>query len=150
MPPDTSRAPTWDSLIADVRSGPGSDARHNVGAWAMDRVRAALGETWPQRWHARHGRLPQFVADAANNALAYAQLVETGLRLERLAGTLRLKSLTNEWSRDPQEIRLLLALGGDDHVRGASSSSLNASAFTPTTTQPMLWCMTGTSGSAFT
>ena len=79
----------------------------------MDRVRAALGETRPQRWHARHGRLPQFVADAANNALAYAQLVETGLRLERLAGTLRLKSLTNEWSRDPQEIRLL-------HVRFAA------------------------------
>lgn len=91
----------------------------------MERVRAALGDTWPQRWHARYGRLPQFVGDAGNNALAYVQLVETGLRLERLAGTLRLKRLTNEWSRDPQEIRLL-------HVRlqlevAALASSLGAS-----------------------
>jgi hypothetical protein len=124
MPPDTSNAPTWDSLIADVGSGPGSDARHIVGAWAMERVRAALGETWPQRWYARHGLIPQFVGDAANNALAYTQLLETGLRLESLAGTLRLKRLTNEWSRDPQEIRLL-------HVRlqlevAALASSLGA------------------------
>jgi hypothetical protein len=51
-------------------------------------------------------------------------LVEAGLRLERLAGTLRLKRLTNEWSRDPQEIRLL-------HVRlqlevAALASSIGA------------------------
>jgi hypothetical protein len=125
MPPETSDVPTWESLIADVRSGPGSDARHHVGGWALDRVRAALGETWPERWHARFGRLPQFVGDPANNALAYAELVETGLRLERLAGTLRLKRLTKEWSQDLQEIRLL-------HVRlqlevAALASSLGAS-----------------------
>src|SRR5215471_15969708 len=107
MTPPTSNVPTWDSLIADVRSGPGSAARHEVGAWAMDQVRAALGESWPQRWHARLGRLPPFVRDPASNALAYAQLIETGLRLETLAGTLRLRRLTREWARHLEEIRLL-------------------------------------------
>ena len=73
----------------------------------MERVRAALGETWPQRWYARFGNLPPFVSDPASDAIAYAQLLETGLRLEGLAGTLRLKRLTNEWSQHLEEIRLL-------------------------------------------
>lgn len=125
MAVETSNAPNWDSLIADVRSGPGSAARHEVGAWAMERVRAALGEDWPQRWHARFGRRPQFISDAASNALAYAQLIETGLRLESLAGTLRLTRLTREWSRHLEGIRLL-------HVRlqlevAALAQSLGAS-----------------------
>jgi hypothetical protein len=107
MDPATSNAPTWDLLIGNVRSGPGSAARHDVGAWAMERVRAALGEDWPQRWRASFRRLPPFVGDPASNAFAYAQLIETGLRLESLAGTLRLKRLTREWSADLGEIRLL-------------------------------------------
>jgi len=107
MPPDTPNTPTWDSLIADVRFGPGSDARHEVGAWAMERVRAAIGEDRLRRWHARFGRLPQFISDPATDAFAYAQLIETGLRLEYLAGTLRLRRLTKEWSRHLEEIRLL-------------------------------------------
>jgi hypothetical protein len=73
----------------------------------MERVRAALGEDWPQRWYARFGSLPPFVSDAAGNAIAYAQLVETGPRLESLAGTLRLRRLTNEWSSQLEETRLL-------------------------------------------
>jgi hypothetical protein len=73
----------------------------------MDRVRTALGEAWPRRWHKSFKSLPQFVSDPDRNALAYAQLVETGLRLEYLAGTLRLKRLTKEWSSDLSEIRLL-------------------------------------------
>ena len=107
MPLQTPDVPTWESLITEVRSEPGSAARHSVGAWAMDQIRAALGETWPERWHGRFGWLPPFVGDPANNAIAYAQLVEAGLRLDRLAGTLRLKRLTKEWSQDLQEIRLL-------------------------------------------
>lgn len=73
----------------------------------MEQVRAALGDGWPQRWHARFGRLPAFVSDPASNAFAYAQLIETGLRLESLAGTLRLTGLTKEWARHLEEIRLL-------------------------------------------
>ena len=42
-------SPTWEMLIADIRSGTGSDARHDVGQWAIEQVRAALGEDWPQR-----------------------------------------------------------------------------------------------------
>lgn len=60
MPPATSNLPTWADLAAGRRSGHGSDARHEVGAWAMERVRAALGETWPQGWHKRFGILPTF------------------------------------------------------------------------------------------
>jgi len=106
MAPATSNVPTWDALIADVRSGPGSDARHEVGAWAMERVRAALGETWPRRWHTRAGSLPVFVSDPASNAIAYAHLLETGLRLESLTGTLRLRKLTEQWSQHLEEIGL--------------------------------------------
>ena len=73
----------------------------------MDQVRAALGGGWPQRWHAHLGRLPPFVSDPASNALAYAQLIETGLRLDSLAGPLRLRRLTREWARHLEEIRLL-------------------------------------------
>jgi hypothetical protein len=73
----------------------------------MERVRAALGETWLQRWFARVGSLPAFVGDPASNAIAYAQLVETGLRLESLTGTLRLKRLCKEWSSHLEEIGLL-------------------------------------------
>lgn len=107
MTPATSDGPTWDALIDDVRSGPGTDARHEVGVWAMEQLRSALGEDWPQRWHKRAGLLPAFVFDPATNAHAYAQLVETGLRLSSLAGTLRLRSLTNEWSRQLEPIRML-------------------------------------------
>jgi hypothetical protein len=99
-------APTWDALIADARSGAGSDARHDVGAWAMQRVREALGEDWPQRWHARCGCLPAFISDPATDALAYAELIETGLRLDRLSGTLRLTRLTRQWSRQLELIQL--------------------------------------------
>jgi hypothetical protein len=102
MPLPNPIAPTWDTLIANARSGPGSDARREVGAWAMERVRAALGETWPRRWYARFGSLPAFVSDPASNAIAYAHLVETGLRLEGLTGTLRLRRLCKEWSRHAQ------------------------------------------------
>lgn len=102
-----SGAPDWDILIAVLRSGPGSDARHDVGVWAMERVRAALGETWPQRWHQRFGHLPAFLSDPANNALAYAQLVEAGLRLDRLASMLRVRRLVKEWSSHLEKIRLV-------------------------------------------
>src|ERR1022692_2985373 len=44
MIPATSVGPTWDALINDVRTGPGTDARHEVGSWAMELVRSALGE----------------------------------------------------------------------------------------------------------
>lgn len=103
----TTDAPTWAALIADVRSGPGTDARHDVGAWAMEQARSALGESWPRRWHKRLGLLPAFVRDPANNAYAYAQLVETGLRLHGLAGTMRLRSLTKEWASHLEPIRML-------------------------------------------
>jgi hypothetical protein len=96
----------WGALIDDVRSGPGTDARHQVGAWAMGLVRSALGEDWPRRWHERHGHLPAFVLDPATSASAYAQLVETWLRLHSLAGTLRLGRLTREWSRHLEPIQM--------------------------------------------
>ncbi len=104
---ENSRPPTWEDLIADVRSGLGSAARHDVGHWAIEQVRAALGESWPQRWYARFGSLPAFLRDAASNAFAYAQLIETGLRLNALAGTMRLPRLTKEWSSHLEGIRLL-------------------------------------------
>jgi hypothetical protein len=125
MPLPNPIAPTWDTLIANARSGPGSDARHEVGAWAMERVRAALGETWPRRWYARFGSLPALVSDPASNAFAYAQLVETGLRLESLTGTLRLRRLCKEWSRHLEHIgllhtRLQLEVAALAHSLGAS------------------------------
>jgi hypothetical protein len=82
----------------------GSNARREVGVWAMTQVRAALGESWPQRWFARYGALPSFVGDPASDAFAYSQLVETGLRLHSLAGTLRLPSVVNQWSRQLEDI----------------------------------------------
>jgi hypothetical protein len=51
--------------------------------------------------------LPAFVLDPASNAYAYAQLVQTGLRLHSLAGTMRLRSLTKELSRQLELIRVL-------------------------------------------
>jgi hypothetical protein len=125
MPLPNPIAPTWDTLIANAHSGPGSDARHEVGAWAMERARAALGETWPRRWYARFGSLPAFVSDPASNAIAYAQLVETGLRLEGLTGTLRLRRLCKEWSRHLEQIgllhtRLQLEVAALAHSLGAS------------------------------
>jgi hypothetical protein len=109
MASSTSEGPTWDALIEEVRCGPGTDARHEAGAWAMERVRSALGEDWPRRWHDRAGTLPGFVLDPASNACAYAQLLETGLRLHSLAGVLRLRRLTREWSRQLELIRMLQA-----------------------------------------
>ena len=106
MTPVEKDTPTWDALIAAVRSGTGTDARHDVGEWAMQRVRETLGEDWPQRWHARLGCLPAFIRDPATDALAYAELIETGLRLDRLAGTLRLTRLTRQWSRQLELIQL--------------------------------------------
>ena len=94
----------------------------------MERVRAALGENWPQRWSARVGRLPHFVSDPASNAIAYAQLIETGLRLESLAGTLRRRKLTStsgcslRWPRwlIPSGFRRVrdTNCGGRDHAPG--------------------------------
>lgn len=54
-------------------------------------MRATLGEDWPGRWYAPCGTMPPFIGDPATNALAYRQLVETSLRLDDLAGTLRLR-----------------------------------------------------------
>lgn len=105
----TLEEPTWDALIEDVRCGPGTDARHEAGAWAMEQVRSALGEDWPRRWHDRVGLLPGFVLDPASHAFAYTQLLETGLRLHSLAGVLRLPRLTREWSRQLEPIRTLHA-----------------------------------------
>jgi hypothetical protein len=62
----------------------------------MELVRSALGEDWPRHWHERVGLLPAFVLDPASNAYSCAQLLETGLRLHSLAGTMRLRSLTKE------------------------------------------------------
>ncbi|HEX9537990.1 MAG TPA: hypothetical protein VGA04_07435 [Streptosporangiaceae bacterium] len=106
---DGSHAPTWDEIIAGVRSGAGSRERRDVGQWAVEQIRDALGEDWPQRWHARFGALPPFLERASSDAFGYAQLIETGLRLNSLAGTLRLRRLTREWSRHLEGIRLLHA-----------------------------------------
>jgi hypothetical protein len=99
MAPATTDQPGWEALIARVRAGPGTDARHEAGAWAMGQVRTALGERWPRQWSARFGTLPAFVRDPASDAFAYAQLLETGLRLHNLAGALRLRSVVRQWSR---------------------------------------------------
>lgn len=102
-------APTWDEIITDVRSGPGSIERHDVGQWAVEQIRGALGEDWPRRWHARFGSLPAFLGDASSNAFAYGQLIETGLRLSSLGSMLRLRRVTREWSRHLEGIRFLHA-----------------------------------------
>jgi hypothetical protein len=101
-----AHAPTWDEIIADVRSGTGSIERHDVGQWAVEQIRDALGDDWPQRWHARSGGLPAFLGHASSDAFAYAQLIETGLQLSSLAGTLRLRRVTREWLRHLEGIRL--------------------------------------------
>lgn len=75
----------------------------------MGHVRSALGENWPRRWLGRCGQLPGFVSDPASDAYAYVQLVETGLRLHSLAGTMRLRSVTKEWSSQLEPIRMLHA-----------------------------------------
>lgn len=94
----------WDALTAQVRDGRGSDARRQVGAWAMAQIRKALGEDWPRRWLARYGTLPVFARDPATDAFACAQLVETGLRLHSLGGTLRLPTVVNHWSSQLEDI----------------------------------------------
>ncbi len=71
----------------------------------MERVREVLGEDWLRRWVTRHGRLPTFLADPSTDAVAYAELVEIGLRLASLADVVRLRRLTKEWSRHLEEIR---------------------------------------------
>jgi hypothetical protein len=40
--------------------------------------RDALGEDWPQRWHACFGALSAFLVRAASDTFAYAQLIEIG------------------------------------------------------------------------
>jgi hypothetical protein len=72
----------------------------------MAQVRKALGEHWPRRWLARYGTLPAFAQDPASDAFAYAQLVETGLRLHSLDGTLRLPTVVNHWSSQLEDISL--------------------------------------------
>jgi hypothetical protein len=104
MTPATTDPLDWDALIARVRGGHGSDARRQVGAWAMAQVRKALGERWPQRWLARYGTLPAFAWDPASDAFAYAQLVETGLRLHALDGALRLPTVISHWSSQLEDI----------------------------------------------
>lgn len=64
-------------------------------------------EDWPRRWHERAGLWAAFVLDPARNPYAYAQLVETELRLHSLAATMRLRSLTKELSRQLELIRML-------------------------------------------
>ena len=109
MPPfNDSHPPTWDELTRQLQSGAGSVARHDVGVWAIGRVREALGEDWPQRWYARFGDLPAYLHHPGSDAVAYAQLVATGLRLSAVGDVPRLRRLTKEWSRDlsrdpPQE-----------------------------------------------
>ncbi|MGW1917628.1 hypothetical protein ACWCQS_45015 [Streptomyces sp. NPDC002076] len=100
-------APDWDTLIADVCTGAGSRARHQVGAWALERIRTALGEDWPQRWHSQNGSLPPFLRDASTHAFAYAQLIETALRLHVLPDVLRFKRLLKDWRRHLEPIRQL-------------------------------------------
>lgn len=104
-PDRTGGLPTWDGLIADVRSGAGSEARHDVGEWAMGQVRTALGDDWPRRWLARHRSLPAFLDRPGQYAFAYSQLIEGGLRLHALQNATRLRRLTREWSQDLQTIR---------------------------------------------
>ena|SRR5215813_8998108 len=48
-----------------------------------------------------------FVRDPANDARASVQLVETGLRLHSLVGTMRLGSATKQWSGQLEPIRTL-------------------------------------------
>lgn len=96
----------WNVLMARMRAGHGSEARRQVGAWAMAQVRTALGEGWPQRMFKRHGSLPAFVRDPANDAFAYAQLVETGMRLHSLDGTVRLPTVVKHWSSQLEDISM--------------------------------------------
>ena len=98
--------PTWDDLVDRVQTGTGSAARHQVGAWAIRRVEHALGDDWPQRWYARFGDLPAFVGRPGSDAAAYAQLVETALRLDTVADVLRFRRLTKDWSHHLEPIRL--------------------------------------------
>jgi hypothetical protein len=96
-PMETLQLPRWETLIADVRCGTGSAARHDVGTGLSSRC------GWPS---VRTGRSDGMLVSTAcprsctmrpsSNAFAYAQLVETGLRLKTLAGTLRLSRLTME------------------------------------------------------
>lgn len=72
----------------------------------MVQVRKALGERWPGRWFARYGALPAFIRDPANDAFAYVQLVETGLRLHSLESTLRLPTVVGHWSRQVEDISM--------------------------------------------
>lgn len=89
-----------------MRAGTGSAARHEAGMWAIDRVRHVLGENWPERWYARFGALPAFLDRPGSDAAAYAQLVETGLRVGTVAEVLRFPRLVRDWSRDLQPTRM--------------------------------------------
>lgn len=72
----------------------------------MAQVRKALGERWPRRRLARYGTLPAFARDPASDAFAYAQLVETGLRLHSLDGALRLPTVVSHWSSQLEDISM--------------------------------------------
>jgi hypothetical protein len=97
----------WDTLIAGMRAGAGTHARREVGVWALEKLREALGEDWPQRWYDKNDALPAFLQHPATDALAYAELVETALRLDALSGVLRVRRLLRDWRGDLALIRQL-------------------------------------------
>jgi len=77
-----------------------------AGLWAVDRLEEHLGRDWPERTWQRFGRLPAGIELAPMHTIAFAELLELALRLDRCRDCERL----------PRVIRTLITNANEDEV----------------------------------
>lgn len=110
--------PSWQLFCDQFEHAPPgrSAAWRHVGVWAVERLRARLGDEWPQRTWKKHGQLPGGMALAVWHTVAYFELIELALWLELLSQCDGFASLCRTLKQDPREdvfphARLQLEIG---------------------------------------
>lgn len=98
--------PTWEMLIGLMQGSGSSVDRSSTGVWALEQLRAILGDSWPELWYAKQGRLPGLLIDATFHATAYTRLLRFALQLTSLKGTPGLGQLTKELRGQHESHRL--------------------------------------------
>jgi hypothetical protein len=117
-------ADTFDELEERFAHGERPKAWSEAGLWAMNEMRALLGDEWPSET-ARTGWFPAELGSAYSHTVAFARLMELALRLREFGSTSGMATVRNALKSDrtPQrwfhtamqlEVAALAAASGAD------------------------------------
>lgn len=104
---------SWEFWLSSFESSLHGDAWKETGRWALEILRAQLGEQWLGRTLEKYEKvgaesaLPTFFVLAPAHTIAFAQLLELTLRLDLLGDRPGMGRIRKDLLKDPREEQLM-------------------------------------------